>query len=104
MCVLVSACARWWGYSLHIFGPNPNPFLAPRSKEADCFGSIDLDSGAATLYVPTLPPPYATWMGAIKQPAEFKAMYAVDDVQYVEALGATVAARHSSGKVYLLHG
>lgn len=41
-------------------------------REPDCYGAIDLDSGAATLFVPRLPESYAVWMGKIKTPEEVR--------------------------------
>ena len=31
--------------------------------EPDCFGAIDVDSGASILFVPKLPVEYEVWMG-----------------------------------------
>lgn len=31
--------------------------------ESGCYGVIDVDTGKSTLFVPRLPPSYATWMG-----------------------------------------
>ncbi len=35
-------------------------------REPDCFGSLDVATGRATLFVPRLPQEYAVWMGRIK--------------------------------------
>ena len=42
--------------------------------------------------MPRLPPEYATWMGRIKTPEEFRDRYGVDVVHYVEELPAAMAA------------
>lgn len=32
-------------------------------READCLGSLEVDTGRSTLFIPRLPDVYATWMG-----------------------------------------
>ena len=46
--------------------------------EPDCLGVIEMPTGRATLFVPKLPPEYATWMGAIHPPEHFTAKHGVD--------------------------
>lgn len=41
-------------------------------REPDCLATIDLATGAATVYVPRLPAEYATWMGNILPPSHFQ--------------------------------
>ncbi|KAK7811853.1 hypothetical protein U0070_024116 [Myodes glareolus] len=55
--------------------------------ESGCYGVIDVDTGKSTLFVPRLPPSYATWMGKIHSKEHFKEKYAVDDVQYTDERG-----------------
>ena len=60
--------------------------------EAGFYGSVDLRSGRATLFMPRLPREYATWMGRIKSPEEVRARYGVDEVRYTDALLDALAA------------
>ncbi len=72
-------------------------------KEPDCFGSVAVDSGRSTLFVPRLPASYAVVMGAIKTPAEFVVMYGVDEVRYVDEM--EVALKEGSpAELLLLRG
>ncbi|XP_005178242.1 xaa-Pro dipeptidase [Musca domestica] len=57
-------------------------------KEPDCFGALNVDSGESILFVPRLPEEYATWMGRLFTLEEFKSMYEVDRVLYVDELPA----------------
>ncbi|CAM9599642.1 unnamed protein product, partial [Hapterophycus canaliculatus] len=41
-------------------------------KEPDCLGTIDLETGKATLFIPRLPADYAIWMGNILPPKHFQ--------------------------------
>uniref|UniRef100_A0A7S1CA66 Xaa-Pro dipeptidase n=1 Tax=Bicosoecida sp. CB-2014 TaxID=1486930 RepID=A0A7S1CA66_9STRA len=61
-------------------------------REPDCFGAIDVATGAATLFIPRLPDVYATWMGDILPPAHFQAAYGVDTVLFVDELDAALTA------------
>lgn len=69
-------------------------------EEPDCFGAVDVATGAATLFVPRLPPAYAVVMGAIKPPAAFREKYGVDAVAYVDELPAALAG----ARLLLLRG
>ncbi|XP_061392352.1 xaa-Pro dipeptidase [Musca vetustissima] len=55
-------------------------------KEPDCYGVLNVDSGESILFVPRLPEEYATWMGRLLSLDEFKSMYEVDRVLYVDEL------------------
>ncbi|XP_061525466.1 xaa-Pro dipeptidase [Phycodurus eques] len=50
--------------------------------EADCYGTIEVDTGKSILFVPKLPKIYATWMGEIYSKDHFRKKYAVDEVHY----------------------
>lgn len=56
--------------------------------EADWYGSIEVGSGRATLYCPRLPEAYNVIMGRIIPTEDFKQRYCVDNVQYVDEMGA----------------
>jgi len=72
-------------------------------KEPDCYGTIDIDTGKTTLYVPRLPEAYAVWMGAIKSNDEWKQIYAMDEVRYVDELSSTLLTQDTS-IIYILYG
>jgi Xaa-Pro dipeptidase len=72
-------------------------------REPDFFGSIDLDTGASTLFVPRLPATYAIWMGKVRTPEEWKEVYAVDSVRYTDEI-ADVLLAADPGILYVLHG
>jgi Xaa-Pro dipeptidase len=54
--------------------------------EPDFFGAINIQNGESILFIPRLPPSYIAWMGKIKEPDEFKEIYHVDKVYYVDEL------------------
>jgi Xaa-Pro dipeptidase len=53
-------------------------------KEPDCSVCMDVRTGKTTLFIPNLPPDYATIMGRIKTRDEWKAHYEVDHVEFTE--------------------
>lgn len=53
-------------------------------KEPDCSVCIQVASNETTLFIPKLPPAYATIMGRIKTNAEWKEQYQVDHVCYTQ--------------------
>jgi Xaa-Pro dipeptidase len=77
-------------------------------KEPDC--AVVITSGSTTLFVPELPPDYATLMGPLRMPDEWKAIYDVDQVQYTHELEAflenatTTTTTETSSKILLLKG
>jgi len=54
--------------------------------EPDFFGAINVQNGQSILFIPRLPPSYVAWMGKIKEADEFKPIYHVDHVYYVDEL------------------
>lgn len=52
--------------------------------EPDCALCIQVNSGYTTLFIPKLPAEYATIMGHIQTPEEWRAKYQVDHVEYTE--------------------
>lgn len=61
-------------------------------KEPDFYGSISVATGKSTLFVPRLPDSYAVVMGPILTHEQWKVMYEVDDVKYVDDLAAVLGA------------
>jgi Xaa-Pro dipeptidase len=53
-------------------------------KDPDCQLLLDVDAGRTTLLIPKLPQDYATIMGHIRTPQEWKELYQVDEVAFVE--------------------
>ncbi|CAF1291995.1 unnamed protein product [Adineta ricciae] len=54
--------------------------------EPDFYGAINVQNGESILFIPRLPAAYVAWMGKIKEPDEFKKIYHVDHVYYVDEL------------------
>jgi Xaa-Pro dipeptidase len=54
--------------------------------EPEFYGAINVQNGESILFIPRLPPSYVAWMGKIKEPNEFKEIYRVDQVYYVDEL------------------
>uniref|UniRef100_A0A182TIS7 RAP domain-containing protein n=1 Tax=Anopheles melas TaxID=34690 RepID=A0A182TIS7_9DIPT len=52
--------------------------------EPGCYGTVEIKTGRATLYVPRLPEEYAVWMGPLLGLEDFKKKYEVDTVHYVD--------------------
>jgi len=60
-------------------------------KEPDCWATIELPSGRATLFVPRLPAEYAIWMGEVKSAEAFRDAYRLEAAAYTDQLQARVA-------------
>jgi len=71
--------------------------------EADCFGILNLDTGASILFIPRLAEEYAIWMGEIKTREHFRVRYEVDEVHFVDEIPLCITEAAAS-KVYLLQG
>lgn len=52
--------------------------------EPGCYGTVDVATGSATLFVPRLPTEYAVWMGPLLSLDNFKTKYEVDAVHYAD--------------------
>lgn len=55
-------------------------------KEPDFFGALCVGSGKSILFMPRLPPDYATWMGKLLTPEDIKRAYGVDFVYYTDEI------------------
>jgi Xaa-Pro dipeptidase len=55
-------------------------------KEPDCAVALDIATGKTRLFIPKLPAEYATIMGPIATPEQWKEQYQVDKVDYMEQL------------------
>lgn len=62
------------------------------AKEPGCYGIVNIDvktsQSTTVLFVPRLPDEYETWMGALLKTTDFKAIYEVDEVYFVDELEA----------------
>lgn len=72
-------------------------------REPGFMGCLDLESGAATLFAPRLPPEYELWMGKINGCEEMKEHYGVEEVVYMDQIAEWFKSRAPS-KVYLQRG
>jgi len=55
-------------------------------EEPGCWFTLEVATGAGTLWVPRTPPEYVVWVGSIRGPEHYKAKYGVEDVRYVDEL------------------
>ncbi|KAI5646234.1 metallopeptidase family m24 domain-containing protein [Phthorimaea operculella] len=55
-------------------------------REPDCYFALDVSTGKSHLFVPRLPEEYEVWMGKLLSCDEFKRIYGVDEVHYVDEL------------------
>ncbi|CAH6787347.1 Pepd [Phodopus roborovskii] len=69
--------------------------------ESGCYSVIDMDTGKSTLFVPRLPPSYATSMGKIHSKEHFKEKYAVDNVQYTDEIASVWTSQKPSALLTL---
>lgn len=53
-------------------------------REPGCFGTVNVATRWATLFVPRLPAEYATWMGKLLTVSDVREQYGVDEVRYVD--------------------
>ncbi|XP_053608429.1 xaa-Pro dipeptidase [Plodia interpunctella] len=55
-------------------------------REPGCYFALDVGTRKSHLFVPRLPEEYEVWMGKLLSCHEFKKLYAVDEVHYVDEL------------------
>ena len=72
--------------------------------EPDWYGAIDITSGNCTLFMPRLPKEYAIWMGEIKGPEHFVALYELDFVKYVDEIEASLPELAGGHPVHTMQG
>lgn len=72
-------------------------------KEPDCALCLNLRDQTTTLFVPNLPPQYATIMGRIRTLEEWKELYQVDNAEYIETAEEYMLSLNPS-KLLLMHG
>lgn len=59
-------------------------------REPGCFGTVDVETGYSTLFVPKFHADYATWFGRLWTCEDYLNRYEVDEVRYVDELPAYV--------------
>nr|XP_022908466.1 xaa-Pro dipeptidase-like [Onthophagus taurus] len=67
------------------------------------FGTIEVQTGKSTLFIPRLPESYEAWYGPIWTPEDFMQKYQVDQVYYTDEI-ATILAQHSPSQLLILRG
>ncbi|KAL0829227.1 hypothetical protein ABMA28_004054 [Loxostege sticticalis] len=55
-------------------------------REPGCYFALDVGTGKGHLFVPRLPEEYEVWMGKLLSCNQFKNIYGVDEVHYVDEL------------------
>ncbi|XP_028027414.1 xaa-Pro dipeptidase-like [Bombyx mandarina] len=55
-------------------------------REPGCYFALDVSTGKSYLFVPRLPEEYEVWMGKLHACSDFKNIYAVDEVYYVDEI------------------
>ncbi|XP_075976769.1 dipeptidase C [Anticarsia gemmatalis] len=55
-------------------------------REPGCYFALDVKTNKSILFVPRLPIEYEVWMGKLLTTEDFKKLYAVDEVHYVDEL------------------
>jgi Xaa-Pro dipeptidase len=76
-------------------------------KEPGMYGSINIETGKTTLFIPRLDDEYKVWCGEIHSADTFKNSYAVDEVCYTDEMPTWVdGAMKADGamKLYILDG
>ncbi|XP_077286608.1 dipeptidase C [Arctopsyche grandis] len=72
-------------------------------REPGCYLAVQGGTGVTTLFVPHLPDSYAIWSGPLLTLDQFKDIYKVDEVNYVEDIAKVLKDKNPS-KLYTLKG
>ncbi|XP_028049802.1 xaa-Pro dipeptidase isoform X2 [Monomorium pharaonis] len=64
-------------------------------EEPDCYGALDLATGASILFVPRLPPEYAIWQGKLYTLDDFKKRYGVDETHYADEIASVLKEKRA---------
>lgn len=59
-------------------------------KEPDFYGVVEVSTAKTMLFMPRLPEDFAIWIGRLLSKDEFKKMYSVDEVHYVDDVSRTI--------------
>ncbi|KAG0715079.1 Xaa-Pro dipeptidase [Chionoecetes opilio] len=80
---------RYSGDADDVFRQEPYFHWAFGALEPGWYGAFDVASGRTLLFCPRLPAEYATWMGRIKTPQEYRQRFQVDEVRYVDEVSCS---------------
>ncbi|XP_021925498.1 xaa-Pro dipeptidase isoform X3 [Zootermopsis nevadensis] len=72
-------------------------------KEPDFYGVVEVSTAKTMLFMPRLPEDFAIWIGRLLSKDEFKKMYSVDEVHYVDDI-ATVLKKCNPSVLLTLTG
>lgn len=64
-------------------------------REPGCYLAVEGGTGLTTLFVPHLPDSYAIWSGPLLTLDQFKDIYQVDEVNYVEDVSSAGVDRRT---------
>lgn len=64
-------------------------------EEPDCYGALDVRSGASILFVPRLPPEYAIWQGKLHTLDDFKERYGVNETYYNDEIATVLKEKRA---------
>lgn len=64
-------------------------------EEPECYGALNVDTGASILFVPRLPPEYAIWEGRLYTLDEFKKRYGVDEAHYTDEIASVLKEKQA---------
>lgn len=57
--------------------------------EPECYGAIEVETGATHLFVPRLPDSYAIWMGPLHSLKDFSKKYMIENVYYSDTVSSS---------------
>lgn len=75
------------------------------TRESEFYGAVEIPSGKATLFIPKLPEEYKIWCGSIIPPEQFRDIYDVDDVQFIDVMTQWLEEKlHAGAQLHLMSG
>lgn len=64
-------------------------------EEPECYGAVNVDTGASILFVPRLPSEYAIWQGKLYTLDDFKKRYGVDEAHYTDEIASVLKEKQA---------
>lgn len=64
-------------------------------EEPECYGALNVNTGASILFVPRLPPEYAIWQGKLYTLDDFKKRYGVDEAHYTDEIASVLKEKQA---------
>lgn len=71
-------------------------------EEPDCYGALDLATGASILFVPRLSAEYAIWQGKLHTLDDFRKRYGVDEAHYTDEIAAVLKEKRAQSLLTLV--